>query len=77
MNDESLEIMTIEEVAKYLRIPVSTVYRLAQQGRIPANKIGRQWRFYRPMIQQWLAQGEPSAELSILTKADISDHLES
>ena len=52
MNVELQEIMTIEEVAGYLRIPVSTVYRLAQQGRIPANKVGRQWRFSRRALER-------------------------
>jgi len=60
MNDESLEIMTIEEVARYLRIPVSTVYRLAQKGRIPANKVGRQWRFSRRALERWIETYPPS-----------------
>ncbi len=49
------EILTIEEAAQYLRLPVSTVYRLAQAGRIPAQKIGRQWRFYLPSLTQFVA----------------------
>ena len=57
MNAEFQEIMTIEEVARYLRIPVSTVYRLAQQGRIPASKVGRQWRFSRKALERWIESG--------------------
>lgn len=49
------EILTIEEAAQYLRLPVSTVYRLAQAGRIPAQKVGRQWRFYLPSLTQYVA----------------------
>jgi excisionase family DNA binding protein len=57
MPDEPGEILTIEEVAAYLRIPVSSVYKLAQEGKIPAQKVGRHWRFYRPTINQWMAAG--------------------
>ncbi|MGB6896945.1 MAG: helix-turn-helix domain-containing protein, partial [Dehalococcoidia bacterium] len=38
-------VMTVEEVAAYLRIPRSSVYKLAQEGRIPCQKVGRHWRF--------------------------------
>ncbi len=57
MTDEPADILTIEEVASYLRIPVSSVYKLAQEGKIPAQKVGRHWRFYRPAITQWMAAG--------------------
>ena len=54
-SNEPLEIMTIADVAQYLRIPVSSVYKLAQEGKIPAQKVGRHWRFYRPALVQWIA----------------------
>jgi excisionase family DNA binding protein len=54
MGNEPDSIMTIEEVAAYLRIPKSTVYILAQEGKIPCQKVGRQWRFRRQTIDQWL-----------------------
>ena len=38
-------VMTIAEVAEYLRIPRASVYKLAQQGKIPCQKVGRHWRF--------------------------------
>lgn len=69
MNEAYGEILTVEEAAEYLRIPVSTVYRLAQQGRMPACKVGRQWRFFRPKIQQWISQYETSELQSSLPKA--------
>lgn len=49
------EIMTIEETAEFLRIPVSSVYRLAQNGKIPAQKVGKHWRFYRPALTDWIS----------------------
>jgi len=54
MGKEPDSIMTIEEVAKYLKIPKSTVYILAQEGKIPCQKVGRQWRFRKNTIDNWL-----------------------
>lgn len=48
-------VMTVEEVAEYLRIPRSSIYTLAQEGRIPCQKVGRQWRFHRIAIDRWLS----------------------
>lgn len=54
MENRLPEIMTIEEVAEYLRVPVSSLYKLAQQGKIPASKVGRHWRFRRKFIDRWI-----------------------
>jgi excisionase family DNA binding protein len=48
------EILTIEEVAAYLRLSPQTIYRWAQEKRIPAAKLGKEWRFRRSIIDQWL-----------------------
>jgi excisionase family DNA binding protein len=48
------DFMTIEEVSEYLRVPVSSLYKLAQQGKIPASKVGRHWRFRREFIDRWI-----------------------
>jgi excisionase family DNA binding protein len=50
-----LSVMTVEEVAAYLRIPQSSVYKLAQEGRIPCKKVGRRWRFHQKVIDEWLS----------------------
>jgi len=50
------EVMTIQEVSEYLRIPVSSLYRLAQSGKIPSQKVGRHWRFRREAIDRWLEE---------------------
>ena len=47
-------LMTLDEVAAYLRLSKDTVYRMVQSGRIPAVKVGTQWRFHRPEVEQWL-----------------------
>ena len=41
------EIMNIKDVSEYLKIPIATIYKLAQTGRIPAVKVGKHWRFMK------------------------------
>lgn len=48
------DIMTIEEVAGYLRVSERTVYDWAQKGEIPCGKLGTSWRFKRDEIQRWV-----------------------
>ena len=48
------DILTLEELHGYLKIPKPTLYALAQNGRIPAAKIGKHWRFRRIDIDEWL-----------------------
>lgn len=47
-------VMTIEETSRYLRIPLSSLYKLAQNGKIPCQKVGRHWRFRKETIDHWL-----------------------
>lgn len=47
-------VMTIEEASKYLRIPLSSLYKLAQDRKIPCQKVGRHWRFRKEAIDRWL-----------------------
>nr|WP_249902415.1 helix-turn-helix domain-containing protein [Sphingobium sp. Ndbn-10] len=49
------EILTIEEVAAYLKAGRRTVYRLAANGQIPAFKLGGVWRFRRAELERWIA----------------------
>ncbi|MFQ5814320.1 MAG: helix-turn-helix domain-containing protein, partial [Anaerolineae bacterium] len=59
------EIMTVAELAEYLRVNEATVYRLAQEGQIPGMKVGRQWRFKKDAIDRLLEEGAdlaPEAE---------------
>jgi excisionase family DNA binding protein len=46
-------IMTVEEVARYLRVHTMTVYRLIQRGELPAVRVGRSWRFRKDQIDLW------------------------
>lgn len=47
------EILTIDEVAAYLRLTPQTIYKWAQEKRIPAVKLGKEWRFRRSIIDRW------------------------
>ncbi len=47
-------VLTIDELASYLKVAKSTLYKLAQEGRVPAQKVGRHWRFRKETIDQWL-----------------------
>ena len=55
------EILTVKELQGYLKVPRPTIYVLAQNGRIPAAKIGKHWRFRRVDVDAWLVsqQGKP------------------
>lgn len=50
------QVMTSIEAAEYLRMHVKTVCRLAKEGKIPAKKVGAEWRFLRSTLDNWLAE---------------------
>jgi excisionase family DNA binding protein len=52
------DFLTAEEVAEYLRLPLSTVYKLVQDKRIPGFKVGKHWRFRKETIQEWIKKQE-------------------
>ena len=56
------EVMTISDVAQYLRISEAKVYELARTGTIPALRIGKSWRFQKDLLKQWVRR---SAEANI------------
>lgn len=64
------ELMTLREVAAYLRVTEKTVYRLLKRGRIPATRVGRQWRFEKDSVDEWLHQSSVGAEAAILVIDD-------
>ncbi len=71
MVDTHPEVMTILEVSEYLRIPVSSLYRLAQSGRIPCQKVGRHWRFRREAIERWLEETPINNEGNLSTTGQV------
>ncbi len=50
------DILNIKEVSHYLKVPVSTIYKLAQDGKVPAIKVGKHWRFLKRDIELLFAQ---------------------
>ncbi len=50
------DVLTIEELAAYLKISKSTLYKLVREGKIPSQKIGRHWRFRKAAIDHWLEE---------------------
>ncbi len=61
-NDEIF--LTTEEVLEYLQVNLRTVYRLIKAGKIPAVRVGRQWRFRKRDIDAWLDTQRPRGERS-------------
>jgi excisionase family DNA binding protein len=59
MIDETF--LTTEEVLEYLQVNLRTVYRLIKAGKIPAVRVGRQWRFRKRDIDAWLDSQRPRA----------------
>ncbi|MGQ9571711.1 MAG: helix-turn-helix domain-containing protein [Dehalococcoidia bacterium] len=62
------EVLTVEELARYLRVSRSTLYRLLRDREIPAAKIGGYWRFRRQTIDEWLARNESESLSGQLTE---------
>ncbi len=54
MEEKPGEVLTIEELAAYLKISKSTLYKIVREGKIPSQKVGRHWRFRKKAIDHWL-----------------------
>jgi len=50
------EILTVKQLADYLQMDEHTIYRLAKSGKIPAMKIGAEWRFKKNLIDKWIEE---------------------
>ncbi|MEI7435774.1 MAG: acetyl-coenzyme A synthetase N-terminal domain-containing protein, partial [bacterium] len=67
-----LQIMTLDEAVAFLKTPKSTLYKMLVTGTIPAKKVGRQWRFNRADLEQWLGQAhaeKAAAQPSVASQA--------
>jgi len=64
------EILTIRDVAAYLKLPVSTVYRLAERRELPGHKVGRQWRFHKSILDDWFRQHAATVRVNLLVVDD-------
>ncbi len=59
---DPVEVMSIDELAAYLKIPRSTLYKLARHRSLPGQKVGRRWRFHKAAIDDWLRQHPQSSD---------------
>ena len=66
------DILTIEEVAKYLRVSERTVYDWAQKGEVPAGKIGTVWRFKKTEIEKWVNERLSSSQKPAASRYVVS-----
>ena len=64
------ELMTVEEVAQYLRVTTKTIYRLLKKGSIPTSKVGHLWRFDKGTIDAWLKENATPVKVSTLVIDD-------
>ncbi|HYE86067.1 MAG TPA: response regulator [Vicinamibacterales bacterium] len=74
-NDEIF--LTTEEVLEYLQVNLRTVYRLIKAGKIPAVRVGRQWRFRKRDIDAWLDTQRPRGDRMSSTGSAVADRPQS
>jgi len=55
---KNVELLTIDELSRYLRIPKSTIYKFSMSKTIPCLKVGRQLRFNKESINKWIEKQE-------------------
>ena len=68
------EILTPQEAAEFLRVPLLTVQRQAKAGRLPGRRIGKEWRFSRTVLIEWMASGPDRHDLELYNRrVDGSD----
>ena len=56
------QIMTTNEIAEYLKLHPITIIKYAREGKIPATRIGRVWRYDKELVDRWIAQAENYSE---------------
>jgi DNA binding domain, excisionase family len=61
MDQKQGDVLTIEELSKYLKIAKSTLYKLVREGKVPCQKVGRHWRFRKEAIDRWLEKSGADA----------------
>jgi excisionase family DNA binding protein len=72
MADEP-EILTPQEAAEFLRVPLLTVQRQAKAGKIPGRRIGKEWRFSRTVLIKWMAGGPGRHDLELYNRRVDAD----
>ncbi|MCD6194337.1 MAG: helix-turn-helix domain-containing protein [Candidatus Aminicenantes bacterium] len=60
--------LTLEQIAEYLQMSTSSIYKMSKKGKIPAYKVGRQWRFKKEEIDRWIEEGKLRLDVVTLQK---------
>jgi excisionase family DNA binding protein len=63
--------MTVEQAAEYLQLTTDTIRRGARNGKIPAARVGRRWRFLQPELDAWLSAGGDEPEIDAWAVQEI------
>ena len=71
---KTIEILTLDELSSYLKIPKSTLYKMSEHGKIPSFKAGRQIRFRKNAIDKWITDQENSRNKKRKTKLAMNDN---
>ena len=58
MNNQKSEMMTLRELAAYLKMPEKTLYRIVADRKIPGFKVGASWRFRKSEVDTWIEKQE-------------------
>lgn len=74
MHNKPSDVLTIDELAAYLKIPKSTLYKLVREGKIPSQKIGRHWRFRKAAIDHWLDDSPMDSSAPAERRANAGTH---
>ena len=64
MND----LLTLTEVSTFLKVPKSTIYKLARERRLPGHKVGKHWRFVREEIEAWVQNAGVEATVGAISQ---------
>lgn len=56
--DRPKKVLGIKGLSKYINVPKSTLYKLAREGKLPGQKVGKHWRFRQETINKWLDGGQ-------------------
>ncbi len=54
--------LSVEEIAEHLGVSKESIYRWLERGKIPAHRVGKQWRFQTEEVNEWIRRGEASEE---------------
>jgi excisionase family DNA binding protein len=62
MADAPDTIMNLDDLAAYIKLSKSSLYKLCQAGKVPGTKVGRTWPFHKDVIDAWIKTGVPPTQ---------------